>query len=416
MRVPTLPTAASGLRLTHARIITGTDEQPVPDGEVVIRGGELVHVGAFRADPPAADDGLPEYDLRGLTLLPGFIDCHVHFRAAGTPPAAALAMFPSHRDMLTAGLLRRTLDAGVTTARDLGGTDPGFRDAMAAGLVLGPRLSLAIELVGPTGGHSDRTLPNGAPVPGRAPLVDTVADTDDEVRTVVRQLLSLGADVIKVCASGGISSPASRPEDPGLSERQIRIAVEEAARAGRPVAAHAQGTEGIRAAVRGGVTSVEHGYGLDADTLELMLERGTFLVPTLSTALAEPDPRTTPRYRYDKKMRWLETARRNLTRAVASGVRIAMGTDAGACPHGRNLAELGHLVDLGMTPLEAVRAGTRTAAALLGLGDRLGTLEVGRHADLVATDVDVLRNVTPLAEPEAVKLVVQGGRVVKDIR
>ncbi|MFI1519551.1 metal-dependent hydrolase family protein [Kitasatospora cineracea] len=417
MNVPRLPVPDGGLRLVHARIVTGTDSAPVADGEVVVHGDELGYVGPLRPDPPPEDAELPQYDLRGHTVLPGFIDCHVHFAADRTPPLAALGMFPSHFHMVTANNLRRTLEAGITTARDLGGTDPGFRDAMAAGLVLGPRLHLAIGLISPTGGHADRSLANGRPIPTGPRDLDTVADSDDELRLVVRRLLRSGADVIKLCTSGGMTSPTSRPEDVGVPERQVRLVVEEVAlRGGRPVAAHAQGLAGILAAVRGGATSVEHGYGVDDEALRLMTDRGTYLVPTLSVALRAPDPVTTPRYRYEKKTRWLEAARRNLAAAVTSGVRVAMGTDAGACPHGANLAELGHLVDLGMTPAQAVRAGTRTAAELLGYGDRLGTLETGKLADLVVTDADVLRDVHALADPRSVKVVVQGGRVVKDIR
>ncbi|MGC5541804.1 amidohydrolase family protein [Streptomyces griseus] len=410
------PARTGGQRLTHVRVIDGLGGRPVDNGEVAFRDGMLTYVGPFRGDElSGADGGLPRRALPGFTVLPGFIDCHVHFAAGGIAPWQAGGMFASHFHLAAADNMRRTLEAGVTSARDLAGVDSGFRDAARAGLLQAPRLSLAIGAISPTGGHTDFVLPNGNTIPLAPRDLSTVADSDDEIRKVVRLLVRGGADVVKVCASGGITSSTSDPDHIGVPERQLRIIVEEAAlRGGLPVAAHAQGAEGVHAAVKAGVTSVEHGYAVRPDTLEAMIAQGTFLVPTLSAALSLPDPTTVPRYLWEKKKKWSGIARKHLTRALRSGVKVAMGTDAGACPHGRNLAELGHLTDLGMSPMDAIVSGTRHAAELIGRSQHLGTLEAGKYADLVLTACDPLADIKALAYPTAVRMVVQGGSVVKD--
>ncbi|MFD8722623.1 amidohydrolase family protein [Streptomyces sp. NPDC059629] len=370
--VPFLPVPDGGLRLTGAHIVPATDTPPVHDGEIVIHGARLGYVGRRRRRPGAPDDALPEYDLGGLTVLPGFVDSLIRFETSPSSRTSAAPRFASHTHLGIADRLRRTLEAGVTTTRDLGGTDAGFRDAMAQGALLGPRLSLAVGVVRP--------------------------GVDDELRRTVRTLLRSGADVIAVRPGNG--DAARGAEDCGLSEETVRLAVREAAaRGGRPVTVEARGSASVvRAAVRGGAADVEHCHEVDEETLRLMAEVGTVLVPAVGAV---------PRARQ-------EAARRLVGRAVSAGVRVALGSDAGVIEHGANLAELGHLVDCGMTPAEAIRAGTRTAAELLGLGADLGTLERGKLADLVVTDADVLRDVTALADPCAVRMVFQGGRLLKN--
>jgi imidazolonepropionase-like amidohydrolase len=414
--LPALPVGSGGLRLIHVRVIDGNGGPPIQDGEIVFRDGRLTFVGLYRPEAPAEDETLPTEDATGCTALPGFIDCHVHFSAGAFAQWQALGMFSSHFHLLAADNMRRTLDAGITTARDLAGVDAGFREAMRMGALVGPRLNIAIGAISPTGGHTDFVLPNGNTIPLAPRDFSNVADSDDEVRVVVRRLLRSGADVIKVCASGGITSVTTDPDDIGMPERQIGLIREELERrGGRPIAAHAEGADGILAAVRGGVSSVEHGYGITAEALEMMIEKGTYLVPTLSSALQVPDRRLVPSYIHDKKRRWATIARERLAAAVASGVKIALGTDSGACPHGRNLGELGHLVDLGMSPMRAIMAGTRVAAELLGYGDHIGTIEPGKWADLVLVNVDPIRDIRALAEPDAIRVVIQAGRVVKDL-
>lgn len=404
---------ASPLKIVNARIVDGTGRAPVSGGVVLAdEQGDLVYAGPAQG-APCTDEGIRVVDVAGRTVLPGFIDCHVHFgmessRELGTRFAAD----PTVETFRTAERLRRTLHAGVTTARDLGGLPAGFRTSVAEGLIEGPRLHTAVRIIGHTGGHADFTTPSGIDVSGG---VGEIADTADEVRKAVRRLLRDGADVIKLCATGGMGSPHDQPEDEGLTEDEIRTVVDEVRRhGGRPVAAHAQGTAGILNAIRGGVTSIEHGYGLDPEARELAGERDVFVVPTLSTVFDGIDKSTMAPYHYAKKMRWSGITKENISAAIADGLRIAMGTDAAICPHGQNLRELTHLVSLGMSPMDAIAAGTRVAAELLGLDERLGTLEPGKAADIVVCDGDPVADISLLADPTHIRCVIQQGVVRKN--
>ncbi|WP_243744749.1 metal-dependent hydrolase family protein [Streptomyces hainanensis] len=405
--MPTTP-----LTITGARIIDGTGAEPVPDGEIrTDENGDLTYVGPA-AGAPGRAPGARVIDVAGRTVLPGFIDCHVHFGVGSMSELSTqFAADPTVGVLRTAERMRRTLHAGVTTARDLGGTPAGFRTAVTEGLIEGPRLHTAVRIMGHTGGHADFTTASGVDTSGG---MGEIADTVDQVRIAVRRLLRDGADVIKLCATGGMGSPHDQPEDEGLTEDEIRAVVSEVARhGGRPVAAHAQGTAGILNAVRGGVTSVEHGYGLDDEACDLAGERGVFVVPTLSTVFDGIDRSKMAPYHYEKKVRWSGITRENIARAIERGLRIALGTDAGVGPHAQNLRELMHLVALGMTPMNAILAGTGTAAELLGLADRIGTLEAGKAADLVVCDGDPLSDIAVLAVPDNVRYVVQQGVVRK---
>ncbi|OMI35912.1 metal-dependent hydrolase family protein [Streptomyces sparsogenes] len=406
-------TPTTPLKITGARLIDGTGAEPVSDAVVLTdEQGDIAYAGPA-ADAPDTGLAYTVVDAAGRTVLPGFIDCHVHFgfenpRELGTRISAD----PTVETFRTAERLRRTLYAGVTTARDLGGLPSGYRKAVAEGLIEGPRVHTAVRIIGHTGGHADFTTPSGIDLSGG---VGEIADTTDEVRKAVRRLLRDGADVIKLCATGGMGSPHDQPEDEGLTEEEIRAVVDEARRhGGRPVAAHAQGTAGILNAIRGGVTSIEHGYGLDSRARELARERGTFVVPTLSTVFDGIDKATMAPYHYEKKVRWSGITKENISAAIADGLRIAMGTDSGVCPHGRNLRELAHLVSLGMSPMDAIGAGTRVAAQLLGLDDRVGTLRAGKAADIVICDGDPLADISLLGDPAQVRCVIQQGVVRKN--
>jgi len=403
------------MRFVNADIIDGTGAAPIRNGVLdVTPDGRIGFVGTA-AEAPPIEVGAEMRDLSGKTLLPGFIDCHVHLGFSLTDgPFHIVQNDPALVVLESAARIRATLDAGVTTARDLGGLTLGFREAIDRGLIPGPRLQLAVRPISHTAGHGDLHL-HGGHVVHTLPGMMELADTVDEVRKATRRVLRDGADLVKICTTGGMGSRHDQPDDEGLRLDEVRAIVDELDRhGGRPVAAHAQGRKGILTALRGGVASVEHGYGIDDEGLDLLGERGTFLVPTLSTVFAI-DKATMQPYHYAKKVRWSEITKENIGNAIARGGKIALGTDAGVCPHGENLRELDHLVQLGMSPMDAIVAGTRAGAELLGIADRVGTLRPGLHADLVATDADPLREIKALGDPARIQLVITGGTVVKDL-
>ena len=402
------------LRVENATLIDGTGAAPVTPAVVMADAdGTITYAGPAATAPPATD-AARVIDAGGRTVLPGFFDCHVHLAYAhGSPPGRRAELDPVLVTFDTATRLRQTLDAGITSARDLGGLSAGYRTAVESGRIVGPRLHTAVRIISHTGGHADLRMPDGTDLTAG---MSEIADTADESRLAVRRVLREGADLIKVCATGGMGSPYDQPDDEGLLEEEIRAVVDEARRhGGKPVAAHAQGNAGILNAIRGGVTSVEHGYGLDDPALDLAGERGVFVVPTLSTVYAGINKATMPAYHYEKKVRWSGITKENIARAIERGARIALGTDAAVGPHGVNLMELSYLVDLGMDPMAAIVAGTRTSAELLGVDDRLGTLAPGRTADLVICDGDPLADIGVLGDPANILCVVQDGIIRKDL-
>ncbi|MDH6625819.1 imidazolonepropionase-like amidohydrolase [Streptomyces sp. LBL] len=401
-------------RYQHAVLIDGTGGPPVADAVLVVDDdGLVVHAGPA-ATAPRPTPAATTVDLGGRTVLPGFFDCHAHL--CMTPErglVAGLAADPTVDTFEIAERLRATLQAGVTTVRDLGGIPAGYRTALERGLIEGPRLQVAVKVISHTGGHADCSLPGGVDA---APHLGEIADTADEARIAARRVLRAGADVVKVCATGGMGSPHDDPDDEGLTYEELRAVVDEAARhRGKPVAVHAQGGAGIRNALRAGVTSIEHGYGMTDELCDLALAQDAFLVPTLSTVFAPLDPAAMPEYHYRKKTRWSGISKENIAHAIERGVPVALGTDAGVVPHARNLLELSYLVELGMDPLDAITAGTLNAARLLRLDDRLGSLEAGKTADFVVVDGDPLHDIALLGRPENILLVAQSGIVRKNL-
>jgi imidazolonepropionase-like amidohydrolase len=372
---------------TGGLVFDGTGSPPAP-ADVAVEDGRFVAVG------PGLD-GDDAVDVAGRTLLPGLFDCHSHvmfshvdtWRHVNTPFS-----YPFYAAIANLGA---TLEAGITTVRDAGGADLGLQQAVADGLVRGPRLRISITMLSQTGGHGDDWFPSGyeagfgVPHPGRPA---GIVDGPEEVRRKVRELVRAGANQIKVATSGGVLSPRDDPRHGHFRDDELVALVAEADAVGIPVMAHAQGAPGIKAAIRAGIRSIEHGIYLDDEAIELMLARGTFFVPTLVAPMgvieAAEAGAPIPAPILAKARAVVDIHRDAFRRAVAAGVRIAMGTDSGVTPHGRNLDELVLMAEGGMTPSAVLVATTSAAAELLGLAGELGTIEAGKRADLVVVEGD----------------------------
>ncbi len=414
-----LPAAGSGtVVLRAARVIDGTGAAPIANGVVVVTDDRIVAVG------PEASVRIPagarRIDLGDATLLPGFIDLHVHLIGRALEDAGASEQatrdYPGTAAIIGAEHARRTLLAGFTSVRQVGASgfqDIGLRKAITDGYVPGPRIQAVGHSLGITGGHCDENnyrpgLFDGSPASG-------IANGVEEVRAAVRYQVKYGADAIKTCATAGVLSAGTAPV--GVQQytfEELKAMVDEARKIGVKVAAHAHGAEGIKVASRAGVASIEHGSFLDEEGARLMAANGTALVPTMmagEAVLRAADAGKMPPY-IAEKARAAATAMKNATRrAKAAGVPIALGTDAGVGKHGENGHEFTLMVEWGgLTPMEAIVAGTSAAAKVLGWEERLGTLAPGKLADIVAVPGDPIRDVRAL---ERASFVMKNGVIFK---
>src|ERR671915_706653 len=396
--------------LTGATVVDGTGADPA-EADVIVEDGRIVEIG------PGLD-GDERVDLASKAILPGLFDCHTHVVVSSIDTMRLIQTPFSYRFFQAARNLEATLSIGITTIRDAGGADLGVKQAVVDGLVPGPRMHISLSMLSQTGGHGDGWMPFGgslrALLTAHPGVPETIVDGPEEMRTKVRELIRMGADVIKVAVSGGVLSPRDKPTHAHFRLAELEVLVEEANAAGIFVMAHAQAAPGIKNAIRAGIRSIDHGIYLDDEAIELMLERGTWLVPTLVAPRGVIDAAEAgaaiPEASVRKAHEVVETHRTSFARAVEAGVRVAMGTDSGVTPHGNNLRELALMVEGGMSPMQAIVATTRTAAELMGLEEELGTLEPGKRADLVVVDGDPL-DVATLAE--RVEAVYQdGARVV----
>jgi imidazolonepropionase-like amidohydrolase len=393
-------------------LIDGTGRAPVPDATLVVEDGriEAITAGAAATWPASAD----VIDVTGLTVLPGLIDCHDHLAFHGYELASRWELNEpgSTRHLRTARAIERTLAMGYTTVRDAGGLDAGFRAAIDEGLLAGPRLLTAVAIISPVGGIGDRVSPSGHEclVPADAALPRGVANGAEDVRRVVRTMVRAGADVIKCATTGGASSrPGHGPKDPAFDRDEMRALVDESHALGRKVMCHALGGPGLRLALEAGVDSIEHGCYLDEDPelIAMMAEHGTFFVPTLTVYEYHSESKA-PHVR-ERARALREHHLASIQRALAAGVRVVAGTDAGGHGHPPNAAELPHLVAAGLTPMQALRAATGWAAECLGLEREIGTLEKAKRADLVVVAGDPLADVRILQSPERIRLVIKDG-------
>lgn len=404
----------------NGTLIDGNGGTPILNAAVLVEGNIIKAVGSANAVRQAANGPIAEINANGGFILPGFIDTHVHVMLEGVNIARDMQAPFSLKFYRAIQHLRRTLDAGITSVRDAGGADLGVKHAVESGLIAGPRMQISISALSITGGHADGWMRSGnafnlfSPYPG---FPDPIVDGVDAVRLRVREVLRAGADVIKICATGGVLSPTDHPEFIQFSPEELDVIVREARyRRGIKVMAHAQGCEGIKQAVRAGIHSIEHGIYLDDEAIDLMIERGTFLVPTLLAPLSvleQGEKGGMPDYGIRKAAETIEIHSDSISRAYKAGVKIAMGTDAGVMPHGTNLRELGLMCSVGMSPMQAIVATTKTAAECLGWQDRVGTLEVGKLADVVVVRIDPIKDIRSLENTANIALVMKDGVVVK---
>jgi imidazolonepropionase-like amidohydrolase len=379
---------------------------------IVIQAGKIVSVGSGSDVKTSASDQIIE--LPQATVLPGLIDAHTHLDEGpenhGYP---GLAVSVPRHALIGARNARATLEAGFTTIRNVGAdgfSDVALRDAINAGDIPGPRMLVSGPALSTTGGHCDNNL---LPFEYHA-TADGVADGIAAVQHKVRENIKYGADLIKVCATGGVLSQGDDPQASQYTLEEMKAIVADAHRLGRRVAAHAHGAQGILWASEAGVDSVEHGSYIDDAGIAEMKKNGTYLVPTLYVAEWVVDNaermHLTPNM-LNKAREVMPMARKNIARAFAAGVKVAFGTDAGVYPHGTNAHEFAVMVKVGLSPQQAIMAATLNAADLLGWSDKVGTLEPGKWADIIAVDGDPLQDITTL---EHVKFVMKGGVVVKN--
>ena len=382
------------------------------DQAILIEGDRIKEVGPSQAISSHAPANARVIDLSNSTVLPGLIDCHTHLTFDPSHTGyAALGISTPREALYGAKNAKVTLEAGFTTVRNVGAggySDVALRDAIDAGDVPGPRMNTAGPGIGVTGGHFDNSLL----APEFHYHSDSIADGVAGVTAKVREEVKYGADVIKISATGGVLSKGDSPEATQFSDEEIRAVVTEAHRLGRKVAAHAHGAAGIKQAVLAGVDSIEHGSFIDAEAIRLMKEKGTYLVPTLYLSdwfIENYQRMRVPEFMVEKARVVMPAARRNIANAFKAGVKVAFGTDAAVYPHGLNAREFGVMVKLGLTPMQSIQAATVNAADLLGWSDRVGSIEAGRFADIIAVSGDPVTDVTTL---EHVVFVMKGGQVV----
>ncbi|NPV69120.1 MAG: amidohydrolase family protein [Firmicutes bacterium] len=384
------------LVIENGMVWTGKSGKPVPR-TIVIEGCKIAGVYEPGSAPPFPQ-GSERFDASGKTVVPGLIDCHVHFcMDAGADPMTAAVrdgtLVTAYKAAVRAG---QTLKAGVTTIRDLGapdGIDLALKKSINSGILPGPRMLVSGRVICMTGGHGW--------------TMGYEADGPDECRKAARSQIKAGADVVKVMATGGVMTQGVEPGSPQLTVEEMRAAVEEGHKAGRRCATHAQGLLGIKNAVQAGIDSVEHGVFLDREAVDMMLERGTYLVPTLSAPyniIKNGVAAGVPEFVVRKTEMVYDSHINSFKLALENGVKIASGTDAGTPfnVHGDLAVELKLMVDAGMPAEKALVSATQTAAELLGMQDHVGSIEPGKFADILVVDGDPTQDITSLQRVVAV--------------
>jgi imidazolonepropionase-like amidohydrolase len=414
--------ASKTYALKAARLFDGKSNALVTPGVVVVTDGKIVAAGTSATIPAGAE----VIDLGDATLLPGFIDAHTHLTMMNSDDYKQNRLDDLQKTIAEKALdasvnARVTLMAGITTVRDVGSSDSldvGLRNAIRNGKVPGPRMLVTVHALSATGGHCDfsQGFREGLFGHESGPL-EGVVNGADQARYAVRLDHKYGADLIKVCATGGVLSETDDVDTPQLTQEELNAIVDEAHALRLRTAAHAHGAEGAKRAIRAGISSIEHGSFLDDEALEMMKQRGTYLVPTLMAPQGLQEQINKGLYLppaiLAKAKAAIAASRQTFQKAVAKGIKIGLGTDAAVYPHGRNAEEFHQMVDLGMKPIDALKAGTSMDAELLGLADKIGTLEAGKLADVVAVPGDPVQNIR---QTEHVFFVMKEGVIYRNDR
>jgi imidazolonepropionase-like amidohydrolase len=411
--VAAAPAAAGTVVVTADKMVDVLAGRVVEEPVIVITDGRIAAVVGRGGARPAIPAGATRIDLPGKTLLPGLIDMHVHLDSSPLyGPYQALQYTDLFQTVLGVGHARDMVEAGFTTVRNVGSdnyADIAYKQAIDAGLMAGPRIVPAAYALSATGGHCDETfLP-----PSYRATNPGVANGPQALRDRVREQRKYGAEVIKVCATGGVFSRNTEPGQLQLSEGELRAIADEAHQWGLKVAAHAHGAAGIKAAIRAGIDTIEHASLIDAEGIRLARERGTWLVMDIfntdyTQAEGARNGILEDNLRKDREIAQLQ--RDNFRAAHRAGVRMAFGSDAGVMPHGTAGGQFRYMVEYGMTPMEAIQAATRNAAQALGREADVGAIAIGRWGDMIAVDGDPLANIREL---EDVDVVIKGGELVK---
>lgn len=398
-------------------LIDGRSNDVQPQMTVIVEGTKIVSIEKGFTNPGSQDAVM---DLKNKTVMPGLIDLHVHLENETNKDQNLQRFTLNDADVAFRSTLfaRKTLMAGFTTVRDLGGSgvNISLRNAINQGLVAGPRIFTAGKSIATTGGHADPTNSFRKDLMGDPGPREGVINSPEEARQAVRQRYKDGSDLIKITATGGVLSLAKDGSGPQFTDEELKAVIQTAKDYGMHTAAHAHGTEGMKRAVLAGITTIEHGTKMTEEIMDLMKQKGTFYVPTITAGRFVADQAKIPGYYHPlvvpKALEIGPQIQETFGKAYKRGVKIAFGTDAGVFPHGENGKEFTYMVEAGMPPMEAIRSATIVNAGILGMLDKIGTLEQGKLADLVATDENPLKNISTM---EKVSFVMKEGVVYKQL-
>jgi len=415
LAVVTLTASAQKTYIHCGNLLDGKTNDVQTTMTIVVEGKNIVAIEKGFSKPGQNDKLI---DLSRKTVMPGFIDMHVHLESE-TNKDQALQRFTFNKADLafkSTVYAKRTLLAGFTTVRDLGGSNvnTALRNAVAQGIIVGPRIFSAGKSIATTGGHADPTNGYREDLMGDPGPREGVINSPEEARQAVRQRYKDGADLIKITATGGVLSIAKDGSGPQFTQEELNAIIQTAKDYNMHTAAHAHGTEGMKRAVLAGITTIEHGTKMTEEVMDLMKERGTYFVPTISAGKFVAEQAKVPGYYHPlvvpKALEIGPQIQATFAKAYKRGVKIAFGTDAGVYPHGENAKEFGYMVEAGMPPIEAIKAATIVPATILGMADKLGTLEPNKLADIIASDDNPLKNIQTL---ESISFVMKEGVTYK---